>query len=189
MKISAIAATLTRVLHGILVPHNHVAGNGIQKHLQHAAGAVLGQHLDELDADHDVQRAGEEVIHFHIVAIHDKPRHPLHQRHNTEQQPHQHNAGQHHFQDARRLSDLVPEDPFDPLLLAVQGCVLCAIFGCSMNSVPLFGRMIFLIIPYPVPGRYPLFPAVLIKSYLIAFVPIKKRQKATGKILFPPFFG
>ena len=37
--------------------HHQMAGNGVEQYFQAAAGAVLGQHLDELDADDDVQRA------------------------------------------------------------------------------------------------------------------------------------
>ena len=36
------------VLEVLLYANDHVAGDGIQQHFQHAAGAVLGQHLDKL---------------------------------------------------------------------------------------------------------------------------------------------
>ena len=39
------------------VAHHHVACDGVEQHFEAGAGAVLGQHLDELDADDDVQRA------------------------------------------------------------------------------------------------------------------------------------
>ena len=45
-----------QVLHGGLVTHHHMAGDGVEQHFKAGTGAVLGQHLDELDADDDVQR-------------------------------------------------------------------------------------------------------------------------------------
>ena len=45
-----------QVLQGGFVPHHHVAGDGVEQHFEAGTGAVLGQHLDKLDADDDVQR-------------------------------------------------------------------------------------------------------------------------------------
>ena len=40
---------------------HQMPGNGVEQHFQTAAGAVLGQHLDKLDADDDVQAALKKV--------------------------------------------------------------------------------------------------------------------------------
>ena len=51
------------------MPNDHMAGNGIQQHFQRTAGAVLGKHLDELDADDDIQRALQKQADFHFIGI------------------------------------------------------------------------------------------------------------------------
>ena len=80
------------VLNGILMADDHVAGNGVEQHLQHAAGAVLGKHLDKLYADDNIQRPFKEGMHLHTVGIGQKPRHEPEQRYNAHQQGNQHNA-------------------------------------------------------------------------------------------------
>ena len=40
-----------------VMAYHQMPGNGVEQHFQTAAGAVLGQHLDKLDADDDVQAA------------------------------------------------------------------------------------------------------------------------------------
>ena len=45
-----------QVLQCGFVTHHHVAGDGVEQHFEAGTGAVLGQHLDKLNADDDVQR-------------------------------------------------------------------------------------------------------------------------------------
>jgi len=77
---------------------HQMPGNGVEQHFQTAAGAVLGQHLDKLDADDDVQAALQKGADFRVVAVHQQPRHPPDQRYGAENQPHQHQAGQQYLQ-------------------------------------------------------------------------------------------
>ena len=82
-----------QVLHGGIVSHHQMAGNGVKQHLKAAAGAVLGQHLDELNADHNVQAALQKGADLCLVAIEQQAGHPADQRHNAEQQTNQHQPG------------------------------------------------------------------------------------------------
>ena len=109
-----------KVLHGILVPDDHVAGDGVKQHLQHTAGAVLGQHLDKLNADDNVQRALQKLTHFHTVTVGQQARHQLQKRHNAQQQRHQHNGRKHHLQQTGRLGYLVAENLLDVFFFTVQ---------------------------------------------------------------------
>ena len=109
-----------KVLHGILVANDHVAGDGIQQHFQHAAGAVLGQHLDKLNADDNIQRPFQKLPHFHTVAVGQQARQKLQQGHHAQQQCHQHNGRKHHFQQPGRLGHLVAKDLLYVFFPAVQ---------------------------------------------------------------------
>ena len=82
-----------QVLHSGIVPHHQMAGNGVKQHLKAAAGAVLGQHLDKLDADHNVQTALQKGADLCLVAIEQQAGHPADQGHNAEQQTDQHQPG------------------------------------------------------------------------------------------------
>ena len=86
-------ANAEQVLHGGIVSHHQMAGNGVQQHLKAAAGAVLGQHLDELNADHNVQAALQKGADLCLVAIEQQAGHPADQGHNAEQQTNQHQPG------------------------------------------------------------------------------------------------
>ena len=83
-------ANAEQILHGGIVPHHQMACNGVKQHLKAAAGAVLGQHLDELDADHDIQTALQKGADLCFVAVEQQAGHPADERHNTEQQTDQH---------------------------------------------------------------------------------------------------
>ena len=101
------SADAEEVLDGGFMPDDHVAGDGIKQHLQAAAGAVLGQHLDELDADDDVQRPFQKRPDLHIVAVEQQAGHPLDQRYDREQQPDEHQPGKYDLQQGGRLNDVV----------------------------------------------------------------------------------
>ena len=96
--------------------HHHVAGDGVEQHFEAGTGAVLGQHLDKLDADDDVQRTFQKGADLQAVGIGQQTGHQLHQRDNAHEQGRQHNAGEHDFEDARSLGDLVAEDALEPFL-------------------------------------------------------------------------
>ena len=78
------------VVQSRFVADHHVAGNGVEQHFQAAAGAVFGQHLDELHADDNVQRPLKEAADLYIVAIKQQARHPLEQGDEAEQQADEH---------------------------------------------------------------------------------------------------
>ena len=82
-----------QVLHGGIVSHHQMARNGVQQHFKAAAGAVLGQHLDELNADHNVQAALQKGADLCLVAIEQQAGHPADQGYNAEQQTNQHQPG------------------------------------------------------------------------------------------------
>ena len=101
------SADAEEVLDGGFMPDDHMAGDGIEQHLQAAAGAVLGQHLDELDADDDVQRPFQKRPDLHIVAVEQQAGHPLDQWYDREQQPDEHQPGKYDLQQGGRLNDVV----------------------------------------------------------------------------------
>ena len=92
-----------------VMPHHQMPGDGVQQHFQAAAGAVLGQHLDELDANDDVETAFQKAADFHLVAVDQQARHPLDERHGTEQQADEHKAREQDLQQAGRLNDAVAQ--------------------------------------------------------------------------------
>ena len=110
-----------QVLHGGIVPHHQMAGNGVQQHLKAAAGAVLGQHLDELNADHNVQAALQKGADLCLVAIEQQAGHPADQRHNAEQQTDQHQPGQQHFQQTGGLNNAVAQGGTPVAFYRVRG--------------------------------------------------------------------
>ena len=71
-----------------------MACNGVKQHLKAAAGAVLGQHLDELDADDDIERALQKGADLRIISVEQQPGHPLEQRNDAEQQADEDQTGQ-----------------------------------------------------------------------------------------------
>ena len=157
---------------------DHVAGNGVEQHLQHAAGAVLGQHLDKLDADDDVQRTFQKGADLQAVGIGQQTGHQLHQRDNAHEQGRQHNAGEHDFEDARSLGDLVAEDALEPFLPAVQGVICQASFGC--NHTKLLVYVFFLFYHIFVPCTSKILQAVL-KYDNYPPRPIKNDKKRRSK--------
>ena len=72
--------------------HHQMAGNGVEQHFQTAAGAVLGQHLDELDADHDIKAPLQKNADLHFVTVKQQAGHPLDERHSAEHQTDEHKA-------------------------------------------------------------------------------------------------
>ena len=92
-----------------VVAHYQMTGNGIQQNLQTAAGAVLGQHFDELDADHDVKAPLQKNADLHFVTVKQQARHPLDERHSAEQQADEHKAGEQNFQQTGCLNDAVAQ--------------------------------------------------------------------------------
>ena len=82
-----------------------MAGNGVEQHFQAAAGAVLGQHLDELNADHDIQAALQKGADLRLVAIEQQAGHPADEGHNAEQQTDQYQPGQQHLQQTGSLNN------------------------------------------------------------------------------------
>ena len=90
-----------------VVAHYQMTGNGVEQHFQTAAGAVLGQHFDELDADHDVKAPLQKNADLHFVAVKQQAGHPLDERHSAEQQADEHKAGEQDFQQAGCLNDAV----------------------------------------------------------------------------------
>ena len=174
-----------QVLDRIFVADDHMPGNGVEQHFQHTAGAVLCQHLDKLNADDDIQRAGQEFIHFHLVAVHNQTGHPLDQRHNAEQQPHQNNAGEYHLQQTGRLGNLIAEDSFDTFLLAVQGRIGQTYFLFVHHSDSSLWAKFFIlyhIFCCSATQNFALFLRHLIKSYLCIPNPIKNDKNSLGKL-------
>jgi uncharacterized protein (DUF1015 family) len=94
------------------MPNDHMAGNGIQQHFQRTAGAVLGKHLDELDADDDIQRALQKQADFHFIGIHQQAGQHFDQRHHRQHQRHHNQQRNAHFQQAGQLGQLVTKDAF-----------------------------------------------------------------------------
>ena len=82
-----------QVLHGGIVSHHQMPRNGVKQHFKAAAGAVLGQHLDELNADHNIQTALQKGADLCLVAVEQQAGHPADQGHNAEQQTNQHQPG------------------------------------------------------------------------------------------------
>ena len=82
-----------QVLHSGIVSHHQMARNGVKQHLKAAARAVLGQHLDELNANHNVQAALQKGADLCLIAIEQQAGHPADQGHNAEQQTDQHQPG------------------------------------------------------------------------------------------------
>ena len=97
------------VVQSRFVADHHVAGNGVEQHFQAAAGAVLGQHLDELHADDNVQRPLKETADLYIVAIKQQARHPFEQGNEAEQQADEHQPGQHDLQQGGGLNDVAAQ--------------------------------------------------------------------------------
>ena len=128
-----------------VVAHYQMAGNGIQQNLQTAAGAVLGQHFDELNADHDVQTALQKGADLHLVAVEQKARHPFDERHGAEQQTNEYKAGQQDLQQAGCLNDAVAQLGAPVAFHMVYGRrVLCRVFHTmvflSVNCCKTFDR-------------------------------------------------
>ena len=98
-----------QVLNGGFVADHHVAGDGVEQHFQAAAGAVLGQHLDELDADDDVQRTFQKCADLCIVAVEQQAGHPFQQRHDAEQQADEDQPGERDLQQGGCLDDVVAQ--------------------------------------------------------------------------------
>ena len=98
-----------QILNGGFVADHHMAGDGVEQHFQAAAGAVLGQHLDELDTDHDVQTALQKGADLHLVAVDQQAGHPPDERHGAEQQTNEHQPGEQDLQQAGRLNDVVAQ--------------------------------------------------------------------------------
>ena len=92
-----------------VMAHHQMAGNGIEQYFQAAARAVLGQHLDELDTDHDVQTALQKGADLHLVAVDQQAGHPPDERHGAEQQTNEHQPGEQDLQQAGRLNDVVAQ--------------------------------------------------------------------------------
>ena len=92
-----------------VMAHYQMTGNGVEQHFQTAAGAVLGQHFDELDADHDVKAPLQKNADLHFVAVKQQAGHPLDERHSAEQQADEHKAGEQNFQQTGRLNDAVAQ--------------------------------------------------------------------------------
>ena len=98
-----------QILHSGLTADHHVARNGVKQHFQAAAGAVLGQHLDELDADHDVQSPLEERPDLDIVSVNEQARHPFQEGDEAEQQADEYQPGQQDLQQGGGLDDVVAQ--------------------------------------------------------------------------------
>ena len=98
-----------QVFYGRVMANHQMAGNGVEQHFQTAAGAVLGQHLDELNADHDVKAPLQKAADLHFVAVKQQAGHPLDERHSAEQQANEHKAGEQNFQQTGRLNDMVAQ--------------------------------------------------------------------------------
>ena len=92
-----------------VMAYHQMAGNGVEQHFQTAAGAVLGQHLDELNADHDVKAPLQKNADLHFVAVKQQAGHPLDERHSAQQQADEHKAGEQNFQQTGGLNDAIAQ--------------------------------------------------------------------------------
>ena len=109
-----------QVLQRVAVSDDHITGNGGQQNFQHAAGAVLGKHLDELDADDNIQRVYEKIMHPYPVIIDKQAGQQLDERNDADQQRNQHNDGKQDLQKPGHTRQLVAQHVFDMLFLAAQ---------------------------------------------------------------------
>ena len=98
-----------QVFKGGFVADDHMAGDGIEQHLQAAAGAVLGQHLDELDADDDVECPLQKGADLYIVAVNEQAGHPLDEGHDADEQADEHQAGEGDLEQGGGLDDEIAQ--------------------------------------------------------------------------------
>ena len=121
------------------VAQDHVAGNGVQKHFQRAAGAVLGQHLDELNADHQVKGVLQKGLEGVGAAVGPQCHHLLGHRDGAEKQPGQNQHRDDHFKKTGQLRHLVPQSIFEPFLVAVElRAGQSAFLGGFVHGAPSF---------------------------------------------------
>ena len=108
------------VFGGGAVAHDHRPGDGVEQHFQRAAGAVFGQHLDELNADDQVEGVAQEGLEGLGAVLGDQREHLVGNGDGADQQPDEHQNGQHHLQQTGEGRHLIAQDLGDPAFLGAQ---------------------------------------------------------------------